>query len=446
MRSNRDERSKAMSGTCGKLVLGAALVALMWPASALAGGFQSTDVAGRGGPTAASARGLTANPGTMGLVEGTSTDFDLQLALRPQSFARDGEDAEGQPYDTASSFTARAYPEFAHVSSLGVDWFRLGFALELPFRYSSDWPTDGAQRYHSIFEDVTAISLSPAVGFRPTEWLSVGASVSYQLVDYRSYRAFDFGPLVAREEGVDPQTVPSEDPGNEGRESMEFIGEAFGWSAGAVFTPGDLRIGVAYHSPVNLELDGTYELFIPKNQYYQRRYVQDVSRSAQLNSRLPSEVRAGVSWAFSDKHRLWADVAWTHWSIVDEMAVEFDQEQQGGPDVDPTREMDWNDTFEVRGGGRFPLADTLDMNAEAGFETSAIPNEQLTARVIGGSKVMGSVGLDWQLGELLTLHAGYQHVFHFPRSVEDSEATPPADGDYMHNVALVNTGLSYRFR
>jgi long-chain fatty acid transport protein len=416
-----------------------------YPADGHAGGVRATDHANSAGTVADDAGGVGLNPGAMGLVEGTGSTLDLQLSLRHQTYHRRGRNSQGADYEKADSLTVRAYPTFNHVSDLGTDWFRLGFSVRVPFQYSSDWPTDGAQRYENIFHDVTAINLTPAIGFRPVEWLSFGASFSYVLADYRSYRAYDFGNRVAREEGVDPDTVPDEDPGNEGRQYMNFTGEAFGWSAGLALSPGDVRVGLAYHSPIDLELSGDYELYPPNNTYYDRRYGGTISRSAELRTRWPSEVRAGVAWEVSKTGEIWLDAAWTHWSMVDERVVDV-EETQGETSYDTRETYDWNDTLEVRLGGYFGVAEDWRVHGEVGFESTAIPPGQLSPRVVDAPKIMAGAGVGWDISELLTLQLGYQHVYYIPREVppRDAGSTPP--GQYTQHRALIETGLSYQFQ
>lgn len=420
-------------------------VALVYPAEGRAGGTRATNFASGAGTVSDDAGGIALNPGSMGLVEGTGSTLDLQLSFRHQTYDRAGTDPDGNPYAKADSLTTRAYPMFNHVSSLGTDWFRLGFSVRLPFQYSTDWPTDGAQRYGNIFHDVTAINLTPAIGFRPLDWLSVGASFSYVLADYRSYRAYDFGKRVAREEGVDPETVPDQRPGNEGREYMSFTGEAFGWSVGLALSPGDVRIGAAYHSPIDVELSGQYELYPPNNAYYDRRYNGTISRSAELRTRWPSELRAGVAWEIDETSEVWLDAAWTHWSQVDKRVVDVD-ESQGDTSFDTRETYDWNDTIEARIGGRFGFADDWRIHGEVGFETSAYPPEELSPRAIDAPKVMAGAGVGWDISELLTLQLGYQHVYYVPRDVASGEAGRAAPGRYTQNRSLIETGLKYQFQ
>ncbi len=446
-----------------------AIVVLVWGSSAWAGGTQAQELAGRGGPVTNSARGLFANPAAIGPIDGISTDFDLQLEWRNQSHERDTTSVRsegGETFESVGSSTIRAFPSFAYASDLGLDWFQLGFGASVPSRYATDWPTDGAQRYHSIFLQFRGIALTPSVAVSPLDWLHVGASFSYTLVEYRSYRATDLGPVVARQEGADPESVPAEASGNEGREHLEFSAGVPRWAAGVTLTPGDVRIGAAYHSGASLELDGTYQLFVPRNDYYQRRFGGNVERDATLSTRRPGSVRLGVAWSPDETWEVYGHGEWTRWSTVDRIELDLESSSGGGfggggstgganggasndsarSNLGRRRELDWQDAFNVRLGGRYRLDGTWTLDGEVGFETSALPESQLNPRLLDAAKVVAAAGVRWRASETTSFRIGYQHVQHLARTVQQTDIDPPASGTYRQWIGIAETGFSYHFR
>jgi long-subunit fatty acid transport protein len=426
------------SESATKAVPLAAAIAALWvglsPVSGHAQSPMSADRGGFAGPAGDSARAVSANPAAMGVIDGMSLDLDHTLKLRSQTAEIDG--------DEASMFAVQSDPRVAAASDLGTEWLHAGLVGSVPRRYGSDWPTDGSQRFDSIFHRTRGIDLKGALSASPLDWLHVGGSVSFIQAEYRSYRAADMGPIVAQQEGVDPSSVPRQHPGNEGREFLDFSGRTFGWSAGVSLTPGDLRIGAAYHAPVSLDIEGSYELYVPRNDYYQERYGGDINRDATLETRWPDRIEAGAAYQIGDGHEVFANATWRRWSTVD--AIDIDVEDGDSDyEFDRREELDLNDTVTARLGGRYRLTPRLAVDATVGFATSPIPDEQLTAEVLDLAEARAAVGARWRMADGVTLRAGYQHVHSFSRTTDPSADAAGTAGTYGQELGLVETSVSF---
>lgn len=405
------------------------------PSSGDAQTSDSPDRGGFAGPVSESARALGTNPATMGGIEGIELHLDHALHLRSQSFESDG--------DRAESLVLQSNPGVAFVSDLGTERFRVGFRSALPRRYGSSWPTDGPQRYSSIFHRVRDIHLTAAGSYSPLDGLHLGGSVRLIQAGYRSYRAVDVAPIVARQEGVDPETVPRREPGNEGREFLDFNGRTAGWSAGATFTPGKFRIGAAFHSPVALDLEGSYELSIPQNDYYRDRYGGDINRDATLETRWPARVDVGLAYQIREDLEVFGHVGWAHWSSVDEIAVDA-EEPDGARSFDRREALDLRDGFDVRLGGVFGLGEGLAVDGTVGFDSSNLSSGALTPRVVDLPKVVAGLGVRWAFAEGVGLRAGYQHVQHLSRTTEPGDDERGAAGSYAQTVGMAETSVEIR--
>lgn len=419
-------------------ILGGVLFAVLLfaiPPAAHAQTADSLEMSGSAGPVSESARAVEANPSSMGTVEGIELNLDHSLHLRSQTFETGGDDAE--------SFVLQSNPGVSFVSDLGTDRFRVGFNGALPRRYGSDWPSDGPQRFDSIFHRVRDIHLTAAGSFSPVDWLHLGGSLRLIQAEYRSYRAADLAPVVARQEGADRDSVPRRDPGNEGREFLGFNGRTLGWSAGATVTPGPFRVGAAFHSPVALELDGTYELYIPRNEYYRDRYGGDINRDATLRTRWPARIDVGLAYEFGGESEVFGHVGWANWSSVDDIEVDV-EEPEGARSFDRREALELRDSFEVRLGGVFGVGDGLAVDGTIGFDTSPIPSGALTARVLDTPKVLAGAGVRWPLADGVDLRGGYQHLYHLPQSTDPADGESGTAGDYSQNVGMVESSISVR--
>ncbi len=411
------------------------VVLLAAPPDANAQSRTSTDRGGFAGPVDDSPRAIDSNPAAMGLIDGHALDLDHTLKLRSQGF--DSDDGE------ASMFAVQSDPRIAAASDLGTDWLHAGLVGSVPRRYGSDWPTDGPQRFDSIFHRTRAITIEPAVALSPVDWLHFGGSVGLVQGEYRSYRAADVGRMTAEQEGADPSTVAARDPSNEGREFLDFNGRTFGWSAGLAVTPGDFRLGAAYHGPVSIDFEGSYELYVPRNDYYQSRYGGDVNRDATLRTRWPGRLEVGAAHRLGGGHEVFAHATWTHWSTVDALEIDVD-DGDGEHEFDRREKLDLNDAFSARLGGVYRLSNRLALDATLGAATAAIPSEHLTAEVLDTTRANAALGARWRMADGVTLRAGYQHVHFFSTSTDPGDDETGTAGTYRQTLGLVETSLSFR--
>lgn len=403
---------------------------------ALAQSPRSFPSGGFAGPVDDSARVVGTNPSAMGMIDGTSIDLHHTLQLRSQTFEADDRSAD--------MFLMQSDPLVAFASDLGSEYFHAGFIGGVPRRYGSSWPSDGPQRYDSIFHRVRDIELTAAGSLSPADWFHFGASVSFIQAEYRSYSAVDMGPIVARQEEVDPDTVPRRHPGNEGRQFLDFSGRTVGWTAGVTLTPGDFRIGAAYHGSVPLRLDGSYELYIPRNDYYEGRYGGDINREATLETRWPGRLTAGVGWNFGSRTELFAHAGWTRWSAVDDIVVDVEK-GDSSRSFDRREKLDLHDSFDLRIGGITRLMPWLAIDATIGAESSAIPTRALTAKVLETPKAFAAAGARMAIAENVSLRAGYQHVHYFRTSSDPGADQPGTPGEYAQTLGLLETSLSIQF-
>lgn len=413
------------------------IAAAIWifaaPAASSAQTPDSLDRGGFAGPVSTSARVVGTNPSAMGMIDGISADFSHTLRLRSQTIETDA--------DRADTFLLQSDPSIAFASDLGTERFRVGFIGALPRRYGSAWPSDGPQRFDSIFHRIRDIHLTAAGAFSPLEWLHVGGSIRFVQAEFRSYSAADMGPIVARQEGVDPASVPAGEPGNEGREFLDFNGRTLGWTAGVTLTPGKFRIGAAYHGPVPLELEGSYELYVPNNEYYRDRYGGDINRDATLETRWPGRLEAGFGYNYGPETEVFAGATWTRWSTVDEIAIDV-ADSENAHNFDRRESLDLRDTVEIRLGGTTRLVSWLAIDATLGGGSSSIPADALTARVVDMPKAFASVGARWQLTDGIAFRTGYQHVHYFGRTTDPGPDQPGTAGTYRQTLGLVETSLS----
>lgn len=384
-------------------------------------------------PTEDSARSIKSNPASIGRIEGTSTSLSASVGLR--SMAHDTDQQTGR------STRFHGFPELAHGTDLGTDRWAFGLAVWSPWGWNSSWSGGQQGKFRSIYGEVTGVAFTPSLAYSPLPELEVGVSVSYAITSLETYRAFDFAPLVAREEGVDPSTVPRGDPGNEGREHVDMEGAQLGGSIGATWSPGAARLAAAYHSPKAGELSGDYQLHIPHNAYYRDRYLGDVERSADLDVAWPGAVELGARFPLADAVEAHLAGTWRHWGQVDDVVLDV-AESEGTASLDRRLEGELNDTVSADVGVDWQMSDSLVAESRVGFATSPLPSSSVSREAVEGATLSARAGVRWSVDDALELRFGYRHRHLVPREVGD-DANFGATGTYRHTMGLVDVGFSY---
>src|SRR5262249_24210 len=126
-------------------------------------------------------------------------------------------------------------------------------------------------RYHALKSSLKTISILPSLGFRVTDWLSLGAGMTAEHAKGTLTSAIDFGAvceIFGKQSGLPAGLCPGI-----GLAPQQVDGGArvtgsdwgYGWHVGALFEPrADTRIGLTYHSRVDHDLSGHVTFDVPK--------------------------------------------------------------------------------------------------------------------------------------------------------------------------------------
>ena len=312
----------ALNPTLVRLLQGAALMAVSELASAA--GFYLTEIgtpgslgtAGVANPTNTwGADAAWTNPaGMTGLQEDTIVG-GLQLILPKVKFDSDIATAGGSDGGNAGSVLAT--PSFFYVKKL-TDDLRFGFAVAGIQGGGVDYGEDFVGRYSVSKAELGAVGLSPALGYRVNDRLSIGAGVSI------IYTIFD-------------QDIMINTPGpGDGRVRID---EATDWGyqpyLGLTYQLSERALlGLVYRAEMDVELDGDVKV---KNVA-----VPITADSVDIEWDNPQWLDVGFRYQLSDKNTMFLNAGWQEWSAFSTNILEF-----SGGSVNPsaTLERNFDDTW-----------------------------------------------------------------------------------------------------
>lgn len=276
------------------------------------------------------------------------------------------------------------------------DRVALGLGMNTPFGLSVDWEDGAFGRYQSAFAELRTLFVTPAVGVRLTDWLSVGAGVSYVYADAELERKIFFGP------GLDDGT-------------FRLGGKANDWAynvgAQAVLAHDKgkldrLTLGVSYHSAVVLDFnsnDSSVNFTVPA------AFASSFPDSpASTTIDLPDIWTVGLSAAFTNRTTVNFDVQRFGWSTFEGLGIKTENPATQAVIAPIVR--DYDNTVAIRLGIEHWLNDTWAARAGYAFDETPIPDKTLDPLLPDADRHFVHLGVGYR-HDRFGVDAAYTAVF-----------------------------------
>ncbi|MEI5664014.1 outer membrane protein transport protein [Bosea sp. CCNWLW174] len=258
-----------------------------------------------------------------------------------------------------------------------TDRFWIGLTTGAPFglRSKPDNQVNAAQVFGRSAK-VQTINVSPTIGYKVNDWLSIGAALQVQY----------FKASLKQANGVTAAATPIIIQGD----TIDF-----GYRFGATLTPLDgTTIGLAYRSSVKQTLEGSLRSaatgYIP----------------VKANLNLPDSVVLGVSQVINDQWQAHLGVEWTNWSRFRNIPVVT---RAGGVPL-TSLNFQYDDSWFFSGGVEYKYSRDLTLRAGVAYELSAVNDDNRQIFISDNDRLWLSAGLSYQLTEKFKLDVGYTYI------------------------------------
>jgi long-chain fatty acid transport protein len=382
------------------------------------------------------------NPAGLNRLSGSQASVGMNLVLPSARFSNEGSThVTGQPLSGGNggdAGSALVVPT-VYLSHRLNDRLALGLGVFAPFGVRAEYDRAWVGRYHAVKSDLLSLDINPAVAYRLTDRLSVGAGIDVQYLTAELSNAIDFGTIFGAlgAPGMTPQ-------GNDGFVTFEGDSWSWGFNLGGLYEISHrTRVGVAYRFAVQHTLSGDADFSGVPSPNPSGRFL-DTGISADVT--LPDRASVGLSHAFSDNLSVAADVVWTRWSTVDEFRIEFDNPAESDA-VITTR---WGDTFRYAIGATYTVGPWA-LRGGAAYEESPVPDAaHATPRVPDSDRIWATAGVGYRISEGLSVDVAYAHLF-----MEDATIRKTATGEdrfrgalsgtYASDIDIISAELSWAF-
>ena len=217
--------------------------------------------------------------------------------------------------------------------------------------------------------------------------------------------------------------------------SEDLTGWAYGATVGALYRVSDrMSLGASVRTPMTVTFDGTVEVTSTSDDY--------VSPLQNESFDFTFPMWAGAGFAYRDfmfdGMTLTADVQWTQWSKVSEIAREVDNDLPNGLG---TTTLDWENTLEFGFGLEYRVSRSVSMRFGYRSSPSPVPDSTYDFAMPVASKSVIGVGVGyrrdvWALDMSLVYQAGQKRRL----AVAGDE-----DHKYLDDVMVPSLSLTYGF-
>jgi long-chain fatty acid transport protein len=292
--------------------------------------------------------------------------------------------------------------------------FRWAIAFNAPFGQQTNWPAGAFPGFAGPIaglaptrSKIRMLAASPSVTWKPAAGsLALAAGIDY------------YDVLEARLDSTGS--------------SLHGDGTAVGFQASMLYAPGPWSVGLAYHSSVNVPIDGNLDAFAPNGIV--------IGGSAHTHLRLPDRAQLGVRWAYRPDMAVEVDAEYTGWGRFRVISIEHDNP---AVPVNPLLNTnDWKDTWTWRLGWTYALRPETTLRLGYSYDPSPQPDAHFSPRNPNAASNSFSIGIGHTIGKL-RLDAAYMYTKFDDRNFAGATPFNPATLE-TNGTALVNG--NYRSR
>jgi long-chain fatty acid transport protein len=323
------------------------------------------------------------NPAGMTALEEDRIFAGLQVVVPEIEF--DASIASAGGSDGGNAGEKAAIPSFFYLRKQS-DRTWLGFSVTAPLGGGVDYGDDFAGRYETINAFLEGVALSPSLGYKINEQLSIGVGVSFIYT------------LYEQDIAINPSLVPTVD-GNDGKLKIE---DADDWGYQPFFgltceVTDKLLFGAVYRAEMDVELEGDVKFrnlgpFTPP------------INSVDVDWDNPQTLEAGLSYRLTDEKTLFVNAGWQDWSAFSDNELTFT-----GAGI-ASLDRNWKDTWHA-GIALGQLKERQGYAVGLSYESSPVDDEDRTfdlpvdqlLRFSASYSWTGKRGLDYSLGSSLVM-------------------------------------------
>lgn len=330
--------------------------------------------------------GMSMLPGTQFAVAGHAIDLNLKFSNSGTSASAGGVPVGPISGDNGGQAGAVAFVPNFYLAVPLTDKWAVGLGVNAPFGLKTEYDSTWVGRYQGIETEVTSYNINPAVSYKVTDTLALGAGVNYEHLKAKFTNAIATGiPGSGSPDGIS---------------NLNADGDAWGWNVGmlAQLSPAT-KLGLSYRSQLKYTLDGTASAAIPGGP------TLLPSTNISTDVTLPDMASLSMTHKLNDQWELLGDVTFTRWSKIDTLNVN----SSGGTLNSLVFKFD--DAWRVSLGTNYHYSERWTFKAGVAWDQTPVQDQYRTVRLPDNDRKWVALGAKYKVTQNAAVDIGYAHLF-----------------------------------
>lgn len=353
------------------------------------------------------------NPAALSLLKNTQIiGLDTRAEFHGQFTGQVTQPRSGFNQAGTSTSKSNYYLPSGYLGVPASDRFFLGLAV-LANNFNRDLDQNSVLRYILSDNNIQAVDVVPAMAFKLTSYLSVGAGLNY------SQANFLFTPITGFPSAPDTQTQNTADA------------TAWGEDVGLLLTPSRAtQIGFNYRGAMTYHFNGTSQL--ESNPAF-------TANNFSFDYWTPARYVLSINQFLSRSLGLIGTVQWIKWDIFDELHVKNIVTEIGANPIiiaNATDPLHFHNAWVYTVGGYYRLSPKWIIRTAGSYvQSPGNPELQITE---GDNIIIGS-SIGYKLSKVFSIDASYAHAFIENQKITVQNATNTINGinkGYRDSVSL----------
>ena len=303
-------------------------------------------------------------------------------------------------------------PNFHYVLPL-KNW-AVGIGLVAPFGAQTNYGKNTQLRYTGTKTNLQVIDLTPAIAFKPSQYLSLGAGLDI------AYTQGEFDNVATL--GLTENDSSSTNTGNS---------VSLGYHLGTlIYINKNNRIGLTYHSRMIANLKGNTELsgpFAEMLSNYQSSTIKSNDFSTQII--LPAWWDLSYYFQATRELSLMATADYTQWNTVKNITLKnilgVNSDNNGLTSV--FIPQNFKNTWNFALGGNYQITEHWKLMLGFGYDMSPTNNQDRNIQIPDQNRFTVATGVEYQILNALSLALTYAHFFVQKASINNTITISNAD-------------------
>ena len=308
--------------------------------------------------------------------------------------------------------------------------FSAGFGILSYFGSGAKYTENWVGRYYVQESMMIGMTFMPAVSYRVTKWLSLGAGVNIM-----------YG-ILKNEVAVNN----AGDSRPDGRITLDDKKWGYGANLGILLEPmPGTRFGLTYLSEVKLDFSAVPE-FSGMGQLLGNMLVHRglATNTLDMSVTVPQMIMFSAYHDLNEKWAIMGNFGWQNWSRFGQVDVGINTSNP----VTLTVDSDYNDTWHVAFGTKYRLSPALSLTGGIAYDSSAVTNEKRTVTVPMGEAWRFALGAEYAFTPTLSMGAAYEFIWtgNMPVDQERGPLAGRVSGEYENmNINVFALNLTWRY-